>query len=63
MDLSALTKEEIDAVRSDCNRDLIKYKVRIIKLTTELDFIRKKIKEIEEEKEMLDLIELGFYQT
>lgn len=57
MDFLDLTKDEIKAVRADCNRDIIKYKVRLIKLTTELDFIRKKIREIEEEKEMLDWLE------
>lgn len=57
--LLQLSKEEIDILVKDSEKDLIDAKVRLMELTIDRDIVRKNIKLLEEEKEYLELLRSG----
>jgi hypothetical protein len=58
-ELFNLTSDEIELLLKDCSSDLRNYKSKLIELIIEKDSLKRKIKQLEEEKELLEMIKSG----
>ena len=54
-----LKTEELKILISDCENDLNQYKSRLVSIMMEKDSIKRKIKQLEAEKELLEIIKSG----
>jgi tRNA G10 N-methylase Trm11 len=58
-DLLNLSREELEILLDDCNSNISKYKSRLITLVIEKDATRRKIRQLEEEKDILEMVKSG----
>jgi len=54
-----LNKEEIETLLYDCRTEIAQSKARLIALVIEKDSLRRKIRNLEDEKEMLEVLQSG----
>lgn len=57
--LIELNKEELEILLEDCQGEISRYKSRLIDLIIEKDFVRNRLRQLEEEKDILELVKSG----
>lgn len=57
--LLELTTEQLELLLSECSNDLNKYKSKLIALIIEKEAVKRKIRQLEEEKDVLEMVKSG----